>query len=217
MRVVALRGYHCFVPVLAAYLAYAGVNVVYRSTHRSSIFEVDSSLEKEPSVPFLGGPSAGGESKLRLQDFHRVEVKGGRPVWEIRAVDAKYYPGEAVMHVNEALVLVYRDDGSTVELTSRGARLYLDGDSIAKLHLEGEISLEIGESVEVITEHAAYDADSSIINAPGKVLVRSDGFTVEGIGLEMDSGKESIRIGRQVRSVFRRGAVVPPGFKGFGS
>lgn len=78
------------IPVL--YLFSLSGIAFYRSSVRKSVIT---------SQALVASNSEGGEdegegllSKLQLQDFHRVEIKDGKPLWEIKAKDAKYFPLE---------------------------------------------------------------------------------------------------------------------------
>src|SRR5262245_18802407 len=89
-----------FLAVPIAYLLFLGGVVIFRSSTRASVL---SSIGTDlATLPENVSDQSGGSvtSKLLLEDFHRIEVKNGRPVWEIRAKDAKYYPKDFVIHVN---------------------------------------------------------------------------------------------------------------------
>ena len=150
-------------------------------------------------------------SKLRIQDFHRLEVKDGRPVWEIRARDANYFHLQATTHVNDATVTVYRPKQRPVTIHADVGRLTINGSTLLGAVLEGHVSVAVEDSLTAEAQHAEYQATSRVITAPDLVKINGNGYLVSGEGMEMQIDTENITIRRNVISHFDPGAKVPAG------
>lgn len=151
-------------------------------------------------------------SKLHLQEFYRVQVKKGKQVWEVRAKDAKYYAGENVTYVTDADVTVHRPKSEPVNLKSRSAKLYLEGDSLKKAVLEGEVTVVIEDSVTMITDLADYNSEDRVVIAPGKVVITGEGFETTGIGMEMQVDADIVKLLNDVHTRIEPNAKAPKGF-----
>lgn len=156
----------------------------------------------------LESNSASG-SALELQDFHRLEIKDGKPVWEVRARNAKYLPDQGITHVNQTSVTLYREEGSSVLVTSKAARLHMDGDSISKAELDGDVVVGLEDSMELRTNQAVYSLRDKLFIAPEDVQILGEGFEVRGIGLEFGLEKQIVKLDRQVYSYFSTQAHLP--------
>ena len=197
------------IPLL--YVAAMGSVVVSRSGSRRSVIEASGALGVGSAATAAAKESAGNGSQVQMQDFHRVEIKAGKPVWEVRARDAKYFPQEMVTHVNEASLVVFRQEESPVTIESRAARLNLAGQSLHHASLEGAVSIKVGESFALTTEVADYDVTDRRVVAPGEARIEGKGFEVEGSGLTYDVDTETLTIARDVRCTFQPNAEVPKG------
>ena len=150
-------------------------------------------------------------SKLRIQDFHRLEVKDGRPVWEIRARDANYFHLQATTHVNDATVTVYRPKQRSVTIHADVGRLSINGSTLLAAVLEGHVTVAVEDSLTAEAQHAEYQATSRVITAPDQVKIVGNGYQVSGEGMEMQIDTENIKIQRNAVSRFDPGAKVPAG------
>jgi len=209
----SLGSRHFFLLVLFAFLLFLAGQLIIRSMKRHSIFEGNAVFQLDDKSFAELDLSARDGSKLHLQDFHRVEVKNGARVWEVMAKDAKYYADDAITHVNDASVVIYRSGQSSIELSSKAARLYLDDKSrgVDRVHLEGETKVTINQSLHVESELATYDSKGSVVTVPGEALVSGDGFEIHGRGLAFDVVSEQISINSDVHSIFLPGAEAPVG------
>ena len=149
--------------------------------------------------------------KLELQDFHRVEVRDGKPAWEVIAKNARYFPDEEVTHVNQANVTIYREDGEPVSISSRAAKLHLSEGALRKAELEGGVRVLAQSNVRIDAEYAVYDLQRKQILVPEAVEITGDGFEVRGIGLEFEIDKQIVKLQKQVYSFFAVEARVPSG------
>jgi LPS export ABC transporter protein LptC len=193
-----------FLGAAVLFLAVFGGLVAVRSQSRKSVLS-------------FGGGSAGAieaalnGSGLQLKDFHRVQLKHGNLVWEIRARGANYFASENVTQVTDAEVTIHRPKQAPVVLTARAAKLYMNGDSLGRADLEGDITLRSEGSPDVMTENATYNVETRIVSAPGLVSIRGTGYRIESIGLEMSVDTQVITLLRDVTTSVEPGARGPTG------
>ncbi|MBL7662148.1 LPS export ABC transporter periplasmic protein LptC [bacterium] len=141
-------------------------------------------------------------SELHIQDFERVAVKKGRRVWEVRAVEAKYYSTENQARLANSTMKMYRPDGSIVTVTSTSGKLYLRGEAIVSADVQGDVVIGIDESTKIYTDLAVYDADQDKISAAGPVKIVGQGYTINGIGMTVEVANRLIEISSTVNSQF---------------
>ena len=196
-----------FLVVPLAYLLVLLFVAVQRSSARTSVLEASAGAHTSSGAVSdqLGAVS----SRVQLDQFHRVEIKEGRPVWEISAKDAKYYPREFVTHVNEAKLKIFRDKEGDIEVRSAAARLYLGGTALTRAVLDGDIKITIENGMKVSTQSAEFDAAARVFSAPGEVSVSGDGFDVSGNEFRFDVEQGLFTFANNVRCVFNSGASVP--------
>ncbi|MCC6953520.1 MAG: LPS export ABC transporter periplasmic protein LptC [Deltaproteobacteria bacterium] len=153
--------------------------------------------------------SAGKDSKLHLQDFYRVQTREGRKSWELRATDAKFFPDEGVTYVNSAQLLLKREDGSTLTLTSDSAKLYMEGELMDRAELQGNVVVQSEDSVTLATQFAVFRDSERLITAPGEARISGPGYQVDGEELELFIDRDEMNFGSNVRSQFARGSKMP--------
>ena len=98
-----------------------------------------------------------------------------------------------------------------MRLNSSSARLYLEGDSLAKAELEGDIVVAVDKDVTVKTDLATYDAAAREISAPGPVVIQGKGFEVKGVGLDFAIDEQIVKLSDDVYSYFEPDAEAPGG------
>ncbi len=191
------------------FFSFLVITAIVKSVGRRSVLFVESPTAEQSTEFNSLDQLKTASSKLRLQDFHRVEVKGGRSVWEVKAKDARYYPSRNVTHVNDADVVIYRSADSSVRITSRAAKLHLSENALDRAELEGSVLVVLDDGVTIDTEYAVYDAATQEINAPGRVVIKGEGYQVEGIGLDVEIDNEIVKLSDRVYSAFEPDAKAP--------
>ncbi len=131
-----------FLVIMGSFILLLIMLVFFRSVDRHSLVSHDSGDE-----PRSAAAAVSGGSELHLQEFHRVEVKNGKKMWEVRATDAKYFPADSIVHVNDAEVMVYQAKGEPVGFRARSARLLLAGDSLQSAELEGNVIVQVTKTI----------------------------------------------------------------------
>lgn len=199
-----------FILLPSAYLLTLLFIAVQRSSARSSV------LEGSPSSAAVSSGALSDQlgsivSRVQLEEFHRIEIKEGKPVWEVHAKDAKYYPREFVTHVNDASLKIFREKDGDISVRSAAARLYLGGTTLTKAILDGNIQIESAKQFAISTESAEFDALARVFRANGEVRIAGQGFDVRGrdFTYEVETGVLTLR--HEVRCVFEQGAGIPQG------
>ena len=193
-------------PVL--YILFFGAVAFSRSSARASVLSAGGQKESELSE-LAASDEAGSDSRVQLEDFRRVEVKSGKPSWEVQARDAKFYPLDAIIHVNEAALKIFRDKDSDVDVIASAARLYRGESALNKASLDGNIRIELGDGLRVETESADFNAQQRVFEAAGKVSVIGKGFSIEGEGFRFFVESGIVSFSRNVRCSFEKGASIP--------
>lgn len=155
------------------------------------------------------GDTKAQSSQLLLQDFSRIMLKHGKKTLEVKAVSGKFLPQDSITYLTQAEVKVQRENGRIVKFRSRNARLFMEGDEVHRADLEGDVVVEFDEGMQLLSELATYDADSQQIKIPDHGIIQGNAYRIEGEGLEADIDTEVIRILRDVRSKFEKGAQLP--------
>lgn len=194
---------------LLSFVLFLFISLVSRSQNRSSILGPTAVFTAAQGDQSVATNVQDASSKLHLQEFHRVEVKDGRPVWEVRASEAKHFPEDNLIHVNQAALTVYRRGESPIEVRSKAARLLANGASLTKAVLEGEIAVHVDESVEISTDLATFDVAEQVITAPEHVVIKGPGYQIQGDGLRFLVDSKQFEFSRNVQSEFDQGAKGP--------
>jgi LPS export ABC transporter protein LptC len=148
------------------------------------------------------------EVAQHIQNFHRVKVKNGHMVWEIKAEDAQYYEKDNSVVVRAPEVSVYTSAG-TLEawLTSKDGRLALEGEDkeVSSVTLTGAVVVWLND-LELQTDVATYERERDLITAPGPVVIKGRDLDVHAQGMEVDVTPQRIRLLAAVHTVLRSNA-----------
>ena len=190
--------------VFLLFSSYILISVLVNSSDRNSL--LSASTVKESDAYYAGvGEETEASSKVRLQNFHRTEIKDGRSVWEVTADDAKYFGRREVTHLENSILTLYQEDGREVVIHSDSAKLSLKEQSLNRAQLAGNIRIEIDKDISIITPSALYKVDSNEVTSAEQVGVSGTGFHIEGKDLRAKLDSEQIYLYSDVRSVFQPG------------
>jgi LPS export ABC transporter protein LptC len=133
------------------------------------------------------------EAAQRIRDFHRVQVKDGRKVWEVSAREAQYYQEDQLIAVIEPRVSFFLEDGREVGLRGSEGRILLVDRDLSSVELQGGIEVRLGE-YSLRTESARFDRAANRIDAPGRVELTGDDFTLAGdrMSVHLNDGRLSL-------------------------
>lgn len=142
------------------------------------------------------------DSGLFLQDFHRVEVRDGKPVWEVKAKSARYFRTEDLALVNDLALIVYKAKETSVKIQANAAKLYLNTDALKRAELEGSITVDLDQTLQVKTEMATYRKDKNSVIAPGAVKIVGKGYEISGGKMRVSLENQVVELSDGVQSVF---------------
>jgi LPS export ABC transporter protein LptC len=148
------------------------------------------------------------EVAQHIQNFHRVKVKNGRMVWEIKADDAQYYDKDNAVVVRSPVVSVYTNTGALQAwLTSKDGTLALEGEDkeVTSVTLTGSVVVWLND-MEMQTDAATYERERDLITAPGPVTITGRDLDVHARGMEVDVTPQRIRLLDAVHTVLRSNA-----------
>ncbi len=141
------------------------------------------------------------ESALRIKDFRRAKVEGGKKVWELFGEEARYLKGEKQLLIKKPRMILYQRDGSTVESVGNSGQLWLSGEEgeMERAHLAGEVRVQYRGFI-LNTDEILYLKGENQVLLPGKVAVKGDGMELEGVGMEIALDDEKMRLLQKVRT-----------------
>jgi LPS export ABC transporter protein LptC len=139
----------------------------------------------------------------RIQNFRRVKVKDGRPVWEITARDAQYFESDNALVVREPRLTFYLDQGARqAHVAGAEGHLVLDGRELRTVTLRGGVSVRL-DDMELETEEATYDRARDLITSSALVTVHGRLLDVRGKGMEVEVGPQLVRLLDEVHTTVR--------------
>ena len=192
---------------LIVLIGFVGVRVASRKSIVSVTDSIDS-VEREAVMQMLTSVGSG----VHVQDFHRVQVKKGATVWEVRAKEARYSKTESVAQVTDVGISIFRPREPTVKIRSRGAKMYIDKEEVQRAELEGAIVVEVGDGLEIRTERASYDASKRLITSSELVTFSGTGYSVKGVGLELPIDSDMISLLSDTETRVEKSAALPKKF-----
>jgi LPS export ABC transporter protein LptC len=142
-----------------------------------------------------------------IRDFRRVKTKDGKPVWEVKAAEARYFDDEAAIVVQAPEVIFFFDEGvRRAALSGAEGRLQLAGQELESVQVEGQVRLTL-DDLEFRTDVASYERARDLISAPGVVTITGKALDVTADGMEVLVTPQQVRFLSNVHSVLRLDAA----------
>ncbi len=157
------------------------------------------------------------QSRLELKEFNRIQVKDGKKIWEVNASGARFFSDQGLTHIDEVRVDIVRQPQGLIKIKSDGARLDLDGDVMQRADLEGDIYVQVDDSLGLRAQFATFDSIGRKLLVPGRVRIYGSGYEMVGEGFEMNIDGEGFLLREKVRTKFSPGAKLPRGFEDLAS
>ncbi len=189
---------------IVLFFSTAAILVRGRAAIPVKIIDTDSPTALSP-VPTVSASAANADSipktEVVLNKFHRSEVKDGKKLWEVEALQGRYLAESASIDLDQAKLWVYQKSGETVSLDASKARLFLEGQELVRAETSGGVRVDRDGKITVTTEAATYVRRENIVQAPGFVQIKSDTVDVSGTGLEVQLDTKEIRLSSGVSSI----------------
>ncbi len=141
--------------------------------------------------------------KVTLNQFHRSETRNGEKLWEIEAKSGEYLTASNTARLQQSSVWFYKKGKEPIKISSDKAEIELEGSSLGKAHMNGNVKITYGEKGELLTDQATYDKAEDSISSPTKVKIHSALIDVTGDGLTGKISTKEFKLLRNVDSVIR--------------
>ncbi|MEE8075335.1 MAG: LPS export ABC transporter periplasmic protein LptC [Candidatus Binatia bacterium] len=184
------------IPLLAVVFISLGV-VVYKVVQNLSLQKI-AEIEQNP-IKFLDYVP---ESALRLKEFRRIKIEGGRKVWELTGKEAVYLKAEKEAMIKKPRLVFFHENGETMELSGDEGHLFLKDGGMEKMELQGTVEVNFQGYILQTDELHYLQGDDRVVS-PGKVTVKGQGLELEGVGMELSLQDEKIRLLDKVRTKIR--------------
>jgi len=139
------------------------------------------------------------ESALRIKEFRRSKVEGGRKVWELTGKEAVYLKAEREAVIKKPWLVFYRETGETMEVNGDEGHLFFNDRGMEKMRLQGSVEVNYQGFI-LRTDEILYFQDDDRVMSPGKVTVSGKGLELEGEGMEISIRDEKIRFFNRVKT-----------------
>lgn len=140
------------------------------------------------------------EEGFALKDFHRSETKNGKLAWEVVGKNARYYPDQKRVDV-ENCIFSTTENGRNIVLRAGKAKLFLSGPELESAHFSADVTLSYDNEFTIITPEADYQHSKGYVETEAHVKVVGSWYMVEGDGLKAYLDKEQYEILQNVSSV----------------
>ncbi len=139
------------------------------------------------------------ESALRLKEFRRSKMEGGRKVWDLTGKEAVYLKAEREAVIKKPWLVFYRETGETLEVNGDEGHLFFNGGRMEKMQLQGSVEVNYQGFI-LRTDEILYLQDDDRVSSPGMVTVSGKGLELEGEGMEISIKDEKIKFFNRVRT-----------------
>ena len=143
------------------------------------------------------------EPTFTLEDFHRSEIdKHGNKIWEVKAKEGQYFPKTNLAEVKNATVWFYREEEEqAIIIKSDQATLFIDGTTLSKADMAGNISMDYAGEFTVLTGEATYFKEEHAVHAPGFVRIFNEQYDIQGKKLDAQLETREFVLHHEVESV----------------
>jgi len=143
--------------------------------------------------------------QVKIEKIRYSGTKAGKVEWELEADSARRSKDEDLTTLENVKVTFYAKDGTSYVLTAREGRFREEaGEIIAS----GDVVIvSSGDGYTIRTESLTYLVNDRKITTEERVKMTSAGIDLEGTGLVALVDRESFRLLKKVRAVFRGRAV----------
>ncbi|MFQ5479323.1 MAG: LPS export ABC transporter periplasmic protein LptC [Candidatus Binatia bacterium] len=121
----------------------------------------------------------------RLREFHRVVTRDGEKLLEVWAKEASYYRDSKAVVIRGPRMDFYEGGKKAASISGNEGRVYLDGNDVTAVELEGNIRVAISRFI-LTAESVSYQRTEHLLLVPGPVAIRSADLRLKGGDLELD-------------------------------
>ncbi len=136
---------------------------------------------------------------VQVKNFHRSMIEDGRKTWEVKGAEATYFKGEERAVIRHPRLIFHREDGGTLEATSREGSIFLSGGQLERAVLEGPVEMTY-QAARFRTDKLIYLHSENRVVCPGKVWGVVDGAEFEGENMTYSLTHETVVLRRAVKT-----------------
>lgn len=130
-----------------------------------------SMLEQQVEVTRSSMPEMAENIEQRIQGFHRVNVRDGTKVWDLRATQARIQKGQNRILVDEPRIELHDADWAKVNVRSGSGQVDLKEGELDRVELDGGLVLDFGGYRLESTRGTYLGEDRLIVLAEGGAVV----------------------------------------------
>ena len=187
-----MRRYRRLILLVAIFLSLGGVGY---KVARTMLEQRLSEVRRNPLKALDYLP----EAALKMKDFHRAKIEGGRKIWEIFGDEASYLKDQKQAVITKPRFYYYDKKGEVAETTGEVARIYMSDSELDRMELEGAIQVTYQGYV-LKSEEAIYFPAKQRITLPTRTTIVSNGFELEGSSMEVELEEKKMRMLRNVKT-----------------
>uniref|UniRef100_A0A832A5N0 LPS export ABC transporter periplasmic protein LptC n=1 Tax=Desulfacinum infernum TaxID=35837 RepID=A0A832A5N0_9BACT len=140
------------------------------------------------------------DSDIRLTDMDYTEVREGKPIWRIKAHEAKYYEGEQKTLLSRVDLTLFMESDREVHLASDYGLLHTGRKDI---ELWGRVTARVPQGYEVETDKVYYDHGAQKIRSQAPVRLMGPQVDLQGNQWQYDLATSTVFVEGEVRALVR--------------
>lgn len=169
--------------------AAVGVGVLF--SHAFLKTKKDRPAEEAPSATSV-------DSTIRLTDMDYTEVQEGKPMWRIKAHEAKYYEGEQRTLLTRVDFTLFMESDREVHLASDYGLLHTGRKDI---ELWGRVTARVPQGYEVEADKLYYDHEAQKIRSQSPVHLTGPQVDLHGNQWQYDLATSTVFVEGDVRAL----------------
>ncbi len=153
-------------------------------------------------------PPTSVDSDIRLTDMDYTEIQEGKPMWRIKAHEAKYYEGEQKTLLSQVDLTLFMENEREVRLVSDHGLLHTGRKDI---ELWGRVTARVPQGYEVQTDKVYYEHEAQKIRSPSPVRLTGPQVDLQGNQWHYDLATSTVSVEGEVRAFVRGLSLVGTG------
>ena len=146
--------------------------------------------------------TAGLQPDMIIKDFTTSSYEEGALAWEISAKESSYYYSENRSIAKDILLKYYENKKVSATVRADTAVISIDSNDI---NMQGNVNMIAASGNRLLTERITWNNKNKMLETEEPVkIIKSNGDTLEGIGLKADYKLEYYEIKRKVVAVTKK-------------
>ncbi len=139
---------------------------------------------------------------LRLKEFRRTKVEGGRKVWELTGNEAVYLKADREAVITSPRLIFYNKNNKNLEVRGDQGHIYFNDGEMDRLQLRGGVEIYYQGFV-LKTSEIIYHQRTNQVTSEGKVAMKGKGLDLEGVGVVISLQDARLRLKARVKTKIR--------------